>query len=115
MKNPFIDFDGAAIAPMLEPLKWTQDKYPHNSGMIDAVVLQGSPETASAGVSIDYLTADSWSVHAPLGAALVDQVREGDTLERGIWKTMCLTVQRSMLTDTGWWLLCTASQRAPAS
>lgn len=100
--------------PLEEPLKWIQDKAPHKTGMLKAVVLQGAPESNTAGIPIEPLTADSWTVHAPLDSILVDQVKEGDTLERGIWKNITLTVQRSMVTESGYWILCTATQRAPA-
>lgn len=113
MKHPFTDFDSKALNPFKEQLVWRQDKTPHITSSFDGVVLQGAPETPSAGVQAGYLLADSYTVHVALSQLLVDKFTIGDTISRECWKTTILNIQRVLKDETGYWILCTAEERAP--
>lgn len=113
MKHPFADFDSKAADPFKEPLVWIQDKAPHTTGTFDGVVLQGAAETQTAGIQTGYLLADAYTVHVALSQLIVDKFEVGDTISRGCWKTTVLNVQRVFKDETGYWVLCTAEERAP--
>lgn len=113
MKNPFADFDSKATAPFKEHLVWVQDKAPHTTSTFDGVVLQGAAETQTAGIQTGYLLADAYTVHVALSQLIVDKFEVGDTISRGCWKTTVLNVQRVFKDETGYWVLCTAEERAP--
>lgn len=85
------------------------------TGTFDGVVLQGGAETQTAGVQTGYLVADSYTVHVALSQLIVDKFNVGDTIERGCWKSTVLNVQRVYKDETGFWVLCTAEERAPLS
>ena len=113
MKHPFADFDSKATKPFKESLVWTQDKTPHMNGTFDGVVLQGAAETQTAGIQTGYLLADIYTIHVALSQLIVDKFEVGDTISRGCWKTTILNVQRVLEDETGYWILCTAEERAP--
>ena len=109
-----VNFDNsAAFEPFSEPVVWRQDAAPHRTGTFNAVVLRGGVDQANAGASAGPLTADVWRVHAPASVALCADIRIGDTLTRVSRKQEVLTVQEIVDDESGWWLNCTADERAP--
>jgi len=102
-----------AFKPLTEPVKWTQDKSPHRTGVFGAVVTQGNVAAQSAGPTAGPVAGDVWTVHVPNSTALVADVREGDTLARVGIGAEVLTVQQIAKCDSGWWLTCTANERSP--
>lgn len=64
MLDPFKDID-RAFMPLEQPLVWRRGKSPHQSATFSGVLLQGSMESASAGMSIDPTLADIWTVRLP--------------------------------------------------
>lgn len=100
-----------AFAPMLEPLKWVQDKAPHRSGTFCAAVLHGAPDSQNAGHPLGSIVADPWGVQVPLGTALVAEIHVGDRLHRVGIGAEVLTVQQISRDDSGWLLICSVNER----
>ena len=108
-----IDFENvAAFEPLVEPVVWRQDAAPHHEGTFNAIVNRGAVDSETAGSSISPVTADVWSVHAPTACAIAAGVTIGDTIKR-LNSGATLTVQRIVRDESGWWLQCTADERAP--
>lgn len=107
-----VDFDVRnAFEPLAEEVKWTEDAYPHKSGIFRAVVCRGTVDTdGAAGVGI---TGDVWTLNADTGTALCAGIRVGDTVERLGVNAATLTVQKTVSDDGGWWIICTAAERSP--
>ena len=108
--NPFAN--PHAFAPIMEPLKWTQDKAPHRTGSFSAAVLHGAPDSRSAGHPLGAMVADPWTVQVPLDVALVADIKTGDTLSRVGIGAEVLTIQQIGRDDAGWWLVCSVRERA---
>ena len=107
----------AALAPMLRDVLWVEDAEPHRRGTFKAQVLEGESQSASAGPTLDGITANPWSIRVPLAnpinvlAALVS-VGDELTIEPGI----TLTVQQATKAMDGYIILrCTSDARAPIS
>ena len=84
MKQPFDNTD-KAFMPLEQTLVWHRGKAPHISSTFSGTLLQGSMETASAGVSIDPTIADAWSVRLPRFSLIVGKMSIGDTIEVACW------------------------------
>lgn len=109
-----IDFENErAFAPLAEPVKWTSDAAPRRAGTFRAVVTRGAVDSSAAGPALGPIVGDVWSVHASRRVALCASIKVGDTVERVGIGAERLTVQRIIAGDSGWWLLCTADERAP--
>lgn len=105
-----------ALAPMLRPVSWREDREPHRTGLFRAQVLEGESQSAAAGPSLDGITANPWTVRVPAADcrnALAAFVRMGDTLtlEAGGPTLVVQQVTRAM--DGYLVMRCTAEQRAP--
>jgi hypothetical protein len=77
MKSPFENID-KAFNPLTEPLEWIQDNRKHLRGIFYGVVLQGSIENSSAGVSISPLTADMWTIQVCEDIKFLNDIKIGD-------------------------------------
>ena len=112
MTNPFENIE-KAFEPFEEQLEWTQDKKPHSRGIFKGVVLQGSLESSSAGVSLSPLVADIWTIHTSEKILFLSEIKIGDTIGRLNCKDK-LTVQQVYHDATGdFWISCTSNQRSP--
>ena len=114
MKIKFVN--EKALAPMLRPVSWREDRAPHRSGVFMAQILQATPQSQSAGPSLAPITADQWIVRLPPASAanpLAAYIRAGDSLTA---ESFALTVQTVTPTLDGFLqLVCTAAARAPIS
>lgn len=104
-----------ALAPMLRPVKWTEDAAPHRRGTFAAQVLQGESQSQGAGPTVSGILADPWTVRVPAALpqnALAAYVKVGDelTLAAGV----VLSVQQVTRAMDGYLVMrCTANERAP--
>lgn len=104
-----------ALAPMLRDVLWTEDADPHRRGTFRAQVLEGESQSASAGPSLDGITANPWTVRVPAANpcnALAAYVRMGDELT--IAPGIVLTVQQVSQAMDGYLIMrCISNARAP--
>ena len=104
-----------ALAPMLREVVWLEDAEPHRRGTFRAQVLEGESQSAAAGPSLDGLTANPWTVRAPLADsdnALAALVKMGDELT--VAPGVRLAVQQVTRALDGYLVMrCTAETRAP--
>ena len=104
-----------ALAPMLRPVKWTEDAAPHRRGTFAAQVLEGESQSESAGPTRGAIAANPWTVRVPASHpanALAAYVKIGDelALEVGV----VLTVQQITRALDGYLVMrCTSEERAP--
>ena len=104
-----------ALAPMLRPVKWTEDAAPHRCGTFAAQVLQGESQSQGAGPTVSGVLADPWTVRVPAALpqnALAAYVKVGDTLT--LAAGVVLSVQQVTRAMDGYLVMrCTANERAP--
>ena len=104
-----------ALAPMLREVLWVEDAEPHRRGVFKAQVLEGESQSASAGPSLDGITANPWTVRVPEADpdnALAAYVKMGDELT--IAPGLTLNVQQVTKAMDGYLVIrCTADARAP--
>lgn len=112
MKSPFENID-KAFNPFEEPLEWIQDNRKHLRGIFHGIVLQGSMENSSAGVSISPLTADIWTIQVCENVKFLNDIKLGDEIVV-IRSNVRLIVQQTYHDSVGgFWISCTSNQRSP--
>ena len=100
---------------MLRDVLWIEDAAPHRRGTFKAAILEGESQSASAGPSLDGITANPWTLRVPCAHpdnALAAYVRMGDelTIEPGV----TLSVQQATRTPYGFIIIrATTETRAP--
>jgi hypothetical protein len=106
-----IDFD-RLFAPLAEIVEWRQDGAKGLRGTFEAVVIHGESQSASAGASLDAVTADPWTVCVSEAVAIAAEIAIGDSLHLSSFGREVLTVQQITRDATGWIIRCTANMRA---
>lgn len=79
--------------PLEQALVWHRAKTPCMSATFSGTLLQGSMESATAGVDIDPTLADVWTVRVPRHSLIAAQAEVGDTIEPACWKKQTLSIQ----------------------
>ena len=106
-----IDFN-RAFAPLAEIVEWRQDGAKGLRGTFEAVVIHGESQSASAGASLDAVTADPWTIVVSDAVAVAAEIALGDSIHLPESGGERLTVQQVTRDASGWTVRCTANMRA---
>ncbi|MBR2983548.1 MAG: hypothetical protein IKC80_10030 [Kiritimatiellae bacterium] len=102
-----------ALKPMSEPIVWRQDRKPHRTAAVSAVLTHGAADATVAGHPLGEITADPWVVQLVDGDDLEGQIAVGDTFRCGGADGSLFSVQQIISGAGAKLFVCSANERSP--